>query len=180
MMRDEGAQGSRRQGCCQVAWPLGPYEGIVPLGPYALTSASMHLALTTWRARRGMRLWPFAVLALAACAPSISVTRLASTPSVARAPDSPIPFYQSVRPRCAYDELALVVVRPRAFWTSPDELVNRLRERARSLGGDAVIAVKSVRTVEGASLDGAGSVELDHRPTLSGTVVRYRDVECRE
>jgi hypothetical protein len=116
----------------------------------------------------------------AACAPAVSVTNLSPTPRGAQPDDHPVAFFEAQLPRCAYEELALLRVRPKTFWTKPDDLANAMRARAQQLGGDAVIRVSSDRPVTGASPGFGGSIELEHGLLLSGTVVRFRDPSCKE
>jgi len=116
----------------------------------------------------------------AACSPAVSVTRLAPTPAQTRSVDHPIAMFQAQLPRCAFDEVALVSVRPRTFWTKSDALADAMRASARELGGDAVIRVASEQTVEGVTPSADGSLDVDHGLVLSGTVVRFRDPSCKE
>ncbi len=128
-----------------------------------------------------MRLRVFGLLLLAvACAPAVRVTRLAPTAADARPADAPVTLYNAQLPRCAFDEVGLVSVRPRTFWTKPDDLADAMRSSARELGGDAVIRVASEQTIEGVSPGVNGGVDVDHRAVLSGTVVRFRDPSCKQ
>jgi len=130
-----------------------------------------------------MRTILICVLSLAAgcvTAPIVRVTTLAPTRYAARPSDHPVAVFQAQLPRCAFEEVALVSVRPQAFWTKSDDLVDLMRSNARRLGGDAVIRFKSESTVEGASPSVNGSIEIDHGLVLSGTVVRFRQPSCTE
>jgi len=113
-------------------------------------------------------------------APRVGVTALASTQYPSRSSDHPVTLFQTQLPHCAFEEVALVTVRPQTFWTTSEKLVDLLRTNARRLGGDAVIHFKSESTVEGASPSAGGSIEIDHGLLLSGTVIRFRDPACTE
>ena len=97
----------------------------------------------------------------AACSPSVHVTRLAATPYAARASDYPIAIFREARPRCPFDELAVVSARPMTMFQVGDALIETLRVKAREIGGDAIT---------GLTLDAS----------YSGTVIRYKSADCRE
>jgi hypothetical protein len=110
----------------------------------------------------------------AVTAPRVGVTTLASSRYPERPSDYPVKLFQTQLPHCAFEELAIVTVRPKTFWTKSDDLVDLVRSNARQLGGDAVVNFKSERTVEGASPSTDGAVEIDHGLLMSGTVVGFR------
>jgi uncharacterized protein YbjQ (UPF0145 family) len=85
-------------------------------------------------------------------------------------------MYGESAPQCPYDEVGTVTASKRAFVTD-DQLTEALRQRAREMGGDAIINVGGAREVSGAVVSG-NVVEVAHRTSLSGTVIRFRDPSC--
>jgi hypothetical protein len=60
-----------------------------------------------------------------------------------------------------------------------DAVAESLRNKARQLGGDAVVRLFEEDQVQGAVVSGSG-VKLDRDPVLSGTVIRFRRPDCRQ
>jgi hypothetical protein len=94
---------------------------------------------------------------------STSVAHLSPTKYESRSNETPIPLYSSQVPKCAYAELALVTARRETWMVSTDAAVNALRNKARQLGGDAV-----VRLAFG-----------DHGD-VTGTVIRFEGDDCKQ
>ena len=121
----------------------------------------------------------FALVA-AGCAAVAQSTRLASTPAEPRPATAPVAVFSSQQPKCAYDEVALVSVKPMTKLTSSEKLIDALRDRARKEGADALINVKLDTPVNGASLNYAGSVDVERTRVLTGTAIRFRDPNCAQ
>jgi hypothetical protein len=110
------------------------------------------------------------------CAPGVSSTRFSE---VAPHPaDHEIRLYSTLVPECPYEELGLVSGKAKVPWTSGDAVLASVRDRARAMGGDAIVGLGQVRRVTGGTAVGE-SVSLDTTTELSGTVVRFTDPECR-
>ncbi|MEO7665588.1 MAG: hypothetical protein ABIU97_00965 [Dehalococcoidia bacterium] len=60
---------------------------------------------------------------------------------------------------------------------STEKLAESLRQRAREMGGDAVIGVTQ-GTVNGGGVLVGSTVIADNHPIVSGTVIRFRDSTC--
>lgn len=119
---------------------------------------------------------------LGACAPQLTVGRLWPTPLPANPADHPIAIFVQNRPRCAFDEIATIEVKP-SEWASAsaDELIEAMRVRARAVGGDAIIGYGTESRATGAVAYGNTGIAGVSRTTFhSGTIVRYRDASCRE
>jgi hypothetical protein len=61
-----------------------------------------------------------------------------------------------------------------------DALVEVLRVKAREVGGDALIGFADESRVTGASPAVNGGVDLDRQLILSGTIIRFKSMECAE
>jgi hypothetical protein len=107
----------------------------------------------------------------AACAPSVHSARFVEAAPVA--PDHEIRLFSTRAPTCPYDEIGLVVVRPASGFTSLQSMLDHMKQRAREMGGDAIVALTPQ---QGADAGG----EAGSRTTLSGTVVRLRGRDCGE
>jgi hypothetical protein len=93
--------------------------------------------------------------------------------------DFRIRMYSTQRPRCPFEELATVRSRKPNFFVSMEDVAESIRQVARELGGDAVIAVSAGGELRGGTVIG-GSVAMDTDPVLNGTVIRFKEEECRE
>lgn len=148
------------------------------MGHYSCpTSRSSDQRLTERRA--GLALIATLVWLTAACGPSIQSARF--TPGVAppaRAGAGEVLVFSTRLPECAFEEIGLVTGKPRGFWTSLETVLENMRERAREMGGDAIVGLGTSEVVTGASQAG-GSVSLQTADRLAGTVVRFEDADCR-
>jgi len=123
----------------------------------------------------------FAVLLLtllAGCVSSRS-TQFDPTPILdRRTPASGIRLYEGETPRCQYKEIGHVTAK--GDWLAGwNRVVNRVRERAHDLGGDAVIRVNESSRINGAVIN-RGSVSTTESNSLTGTVIRFVNPNCRE
>ena len=113
---------------------------------------------------------------LTACGPAVSSGRFGEMPLPPTTGD--VQLFSSKMPSCAYDEVGLVHVRRRHGFTDLQQLVDAMKERARVMGGHAVVGVALAPKVEGTiSIEGA-DVSTDEG--LRGTVVRFKDPSCRQ
>jgi hypothetical protein len=76
--------------------------------------------------------------------------------------DTRVAIFATARPSCDYEEIAVLVVRD-SWHADADDLLNRMKEEARGLGGDALVGLR----------DGMGGARA-----LSATVVRLSDKAC--
>ena len=120
-----------------------------------------------------------AVSMLTACAPSVDTVRLSPVRYPPRPQDFRIRMYSTERPRCAFEEVGTVRSRKPGFWVSMEDVAESVRDVARELGGDAVIALTNVSQINGGTVIGS-TVSVDTDPVLSGTVVRFTEDDCRE
>jgi hypothetical protein len=109
-----------------------------------------------------MRYLPLVALVGLGCV-TTSVARLSPDRYEARSRDTAIPFYSSKMPTCSFREIAIVKARRDTWLVGSDAAVNALRNKARNLGGDALVRV-----------------EVDHAGWVTGTVIRFERDDCRE
>jgi hypothetical protein len=88
-------------------------------------------------------------------------------------------MYSTERPRCPFEEIGTVRSRKPGFWVSMEDVAESVRDVARQLGGDAIIGVNNSSQINGGTVIG-GTVNVDTDLVLSGTVIRFKDDECRE
>lgn len=83
-------------------------------------------------------------------------------------------------PTCEYEVVGVVNARQRRG-ISMEELTEDMRSEARKMGGDAVIDF-SLGSVTDRSIGVVGNgmivAKQKHRGTLSGTIIRWRDLTC--
>jgi hypothetical protein len=124
------------------------------------------------------RSWAFAfTMALAGCGPAVDSMLFLSPAPGARPADHPIALYQEARPECPFLEIGTLSARKRGFWVSMEEVADGLRERARAMGGDAIIGVR-MQTERVGDPDDGTAVIASHDRIVTGTVIRYRDPAC--
>ena len=110
------------------------------------------------------------VLGAAACSPAVSSGKFSSQPFPPTSGE--ITLYSTKVPTCAYDEIGLVHVKRRHGFTDLQDLIDAMRERAREMGGNAIVGVGLAARVEGSS----DSINLDR--DVSGTVIRFQQPDC--
>lgn len=89
--------------------------------------------------------------------------------------DHPILLFSSRLPSCPYEEVGLVRVDRGDFGSSMQTMLDRFRQRARDMGGDAVVGVGLTQSVQGGVLP----MSVSSRDGLAGTVIRFTDEDCR-
>ena len=106
------------------------------------------------------------------CGPAVQSAAFTALPP--RPPDHPIRLFSTKLPTCAYEEVGLVSARKRTL-VSMDDVLAGLVERAREMGGDAVVGIG-----QGAQVSGGGEdlVTISSDPVLSGTVIRFTEEGC--
>ena len=123
------------------------------------------------------------VLFLAGCGPAVhSATYVPNLPASKHA-GAPVRIYQSTRPACAFEEIGLVRVRPRSPTHSLDDLLTAMRNRARAMGGDAIIGLSAAETPDGAVIVPSASVSvasISSSPLYTGSVVHFTNPACTE
>ena len=91
--------------------------------------------------------------------------------------DHEIRIYRAIMPECPYEEIGIVSSRQRNKLISMDKVLEAAKERARKMGGDAIIGLSETDQAQGAVRVGE-TVALDRDPVLSGTVIRFSDRSC--
>ena len=131
------------------------------------------------RRNRSIVMSVLAVPMLIGCAPSVDTVRLSPVRYPPRPADFRIRMYSTERPRCPFEELGTVRSRKPGFWVSMEDVAESVRDVAREMGGDAIIGVTNATQLNGGTVIGS-TVSIDTDPVLSGTVVRFKDDDCRE
>lgn len=109
------------------------------------------------------------VLAAAACGPTVQVANLGPT-FPARRPAEDLIVYSTRVPDCAYGEIALVTAYRGDMVgdAAMDRALDALKDRARSLGADAVVGLRVV----------SGGMAGNTREGYSATAIRFTDQAC--
>jgi hypothetical protein len=110
---------------------------------------------------------------VAGCGPRVRSARFGEQPAP-REGGPPTQVFSTKLPECPYEELGLVRVEKGHGLTSMQAMLDAMRDRARRMGGDAVVGVGHISAVEGSVA--AGSVTT--AGGLAGTVIRYTDSAC--
>lgn len=95
-----------------------------------------------------------------------------------RAPEHEIQLYSTKLPSCPYEEVGVIRAKRRAFASLQDVLA-ALKERARGMGGDAVVGVGQTQSVSGGVVV-ENVVSVGSQEGLAGTVIRFTDPSCAE
>lgn len=100
-------------------------------------------------------------------------------------PDADVRIHRTTVPDCPYDELGLITWRPMHGFQKLQTGVDRMRDRAREMGGHAIIGFSigerqngTTTTINSDSTSVVIGSSVDTETTVSGTVVRYRDGGC--
>lgn len=117
------------------------------------------------------------LLFVGACTPAVRSTPFANYPP--HPSEHPIRIYRVQAPECPFEEVGIVSSRQRNKFISMEEVLSALMERAREMGGDAIVGFGEDDQARGAVVTG-GNVVVDRDPTLSGTVIRFTDLDCRQ
>ena len=125
------------------------------------------------------------VVVLAGCMTGIDSAVFLPAPPGAR--EKVIRIYQTQLPTCRYDELGMITwKRPHGFMKL-QKGVELMRERAREMGGDAIVAfgmgermngTTTTTRVDSASVTTSSSLDREH--IASGTVIRFTEAGCAD
>lgn len=129
-----------------------------------------------------------------AFAPLVSLVVLASCRSVdsatfasypARPADAEVRVFRSQRPACEFEEVGIVRWSPLHGWESLEDGVTAMKQRAREMGGDAIVdftygqhTTGLTTTVSSDSTGATSKASLDTEDIATGTVVRFREPGC--
>jgi hypothetical protein len=114
------------------------------------------------------------LLALAGCGPNISSAQFADgIPSPAAAE---VKVFSTKMPVCEFDEIGLIRGERDNAFSSLQGVMDAMREKARDMGGDAIIGVGVVRKPDGSTVVDAAEAS----GTLSGVVIRFKDRGCTQ
>lgn len=111
------------------------------------------------------------VIAISAChsPPSVTTTPLGAEKSYPATPDSvPIVLYTVTKPECPYEEIAALTAE--GDEGSETAIVAALRQKARQLGGHAIIGYTQAKR--------SSSKQVLDISVRSGTAVRFRSADC--
>lgn len=121
-------------------------------------------------------------VASAACSPAVqSATFAPGAVAAPLAPHAQVRVYDQTRPECAFEEIGWVSGSPRARGNSPDDVLNAMRQRARSMGGHAIIGLTSSERTDAVLVTAEAPVStmpVSSSSVFRGTVVRFTDPEC--
>ncbi len=84
-------------------------------------------------------LFLFSVAAVSGCSPAVRSTAFVQRPSMPT--DHEIRIYRATMPECPYEEIGIVSSRQRNKLISMDKVLEAAKERARKMGGDAIIGL---------------------------------------
>jgi hypothetical protein len=115
-----------------------------------------------------------AALLCVSCTPAIR-----STSFVTREPrpeDHEISVHSATLPGCPFEEVGIATATKRAF-TSMQDVLGALKERARGMGGDALVGVSESALRDAVPI--GSTVVFEDVPSLTATVVRFTDPDCR-
>jgi hypothetical protein len=115
---------------------------------------------------------------LVACGPTVSSTLFVPAPAMPR--DHPITVFMTKAPECPYEELGIVTVSEGAFAGGADTYVLAMKDRARKMGGDALLGYKQGSRTSGAVAVAPGVVGVANEEVHSATVIRFRDASCQK
>jgi hypothetical protein len=128
------------------------------------------------------RLLPAAAcLLVAACGPAVESGMYASGTPQPRPAEGPVRIYQAARPECPYEEIGMVRGTPRTRFDSLDDIFDAMRQRARAMGGDAIVNLSIQQSTGRTVVVTSESVPVasaTHSTTYSGTVVRFPGGSC--
>lgn len=116
----------------------------------------------------------FLAIAINACAPATRTTVFQSYDP--KPVGSPIKIFRVKSPNCDFEELGIVNSRQRNKFIPMQEVLESLKVEARSIGGDAILNLTESNPVHSVAEDGS----IDRDPVLTGTVIRFTNLDCTE
>jgi len=122
------------------------------------------------RIRANLVIASLTLCAVGCALPTVTVTPLGAGARYGATPDNvPIPLFATLRPECAYDELATIT----AEGPMEDKVLPALIAEARAMGAHAIVGYTQ-GTRAGSSSSGSSS-DVHVR---NGTAVRFRSADC--
>ena len=116
----------------------------------------------------------FMAIAITACVPATRTTVFQSYDP--KPVGSPIKIYRVKSPKCDFEELGIVNSRQRNKFISMEKVFESLKAEARGMGGDAIMGLTESNPIHGITEGGA----IDRDPVLTGTVIRFTNLDCAE
>jgi len=117
----------------------------------------------------------FAVF-LSGCTPEVKSTPINDQYYPPNLNSESIALYYTKLPRCPYEEIGIVSSRQRNKLIKMEQVAESLMQRAREMGGDAVIQISLTERAMGVNKYG----HIDNDPVLQGIVIRWTQEGCRE
>lgn len=129
-----------------------------------------------------MRALVLPLICVAACSPAVqSATYVPGAVPAQVSSAAGVRIYDHTRPGCAFEEIGWVGGSPRVRGNSPDDVLNAMRERARAMGGHAIIGLSSSERTDAVMVTGeapAATVPVASSNVFRGTVVRFTNPGC--
>ena len=94
-------------------------------------------------------------------------------------PPDDVRFYETQRPRCEYREVGHITTTRNTWLTSWSSAVRKTRERASQMGGDAIVSFRESSRISGATIS-HGGISTHESSSISGTVIRFTNRNCRD
>lgn len=113
------------------------------------------------------------------CGPAVNSMSFISPALPPTPSDYPIRFYGQSHPKCPFEEVGSVSARRKSKLTSMDKVMDGLRDRARKMGGEAVIGIGEKTETRGAIFTGP-TIVANRDEVVSGTVIRFTDPACTQ
>lgn len=121
-----------------------------------------------------MRILPTAgllLLAITGCAPSVQTVYLGPQRYPAGDSEAAIRLYSAGQPECPFEELAILTsVLEDPWFSSREDALEALKERARQLGAHAIVGLEPHDVPH----------ENGSTPGFKGTAVRFTEGDCTE
>lgn len=116
---------------------------------------------------------------LYSCGPVIKVSRLSDQSLRPKSTNAPIKVYMSMKPRCNYQEIAIVSASEGAFSGGLETFVEAMKKKARLLGGDAILLGQVSSQLSGVVPVGDVMVAANESSQVA-IVVHFTDENCKE
>lgn len=116
------------------------------------------------------------LLLMTACGARVGAARFREFP--ARPDNHEILVFQTLKPECSYVEVGTVVAARPDVFVSPQKALDAMKEKAREMGGDALVGLTNSETITGGTVSG-NDVSMTGTPRFTATVARFKDDACR-
>ncbi len=120
---------------------------------------------------------PILVGLLSGCGPTISSSVFIAAPPKPR--DHVVAVFMTKAPSCPYEEIGIVTASEGAFAGGVDTYFPAMKDRARKMGGDALLGYKQGSRPSGAVAVAPGVVGVANEEVHSATVIRFTDASCQ-